>query len=173
MFREINIKDMSFNPFTLIEDRWMLVTAGTQETGYNTLTAAWGSFGDCWHSEDRSEYHTTTLLIRPQRYTKEFLDRENLYTLSFFPPEYRDKLAYLGTHSGRDENKIAAVGLTPVFDDGSTYFEEADLVIICRKLYRDVLKEENFCDKSIVERTYPKNDYSYIYIGEVLKVLEK
>ena len=114
---------------------------------------------------------TAVCYVRPQRYTKEFLDKENLYTLSFYPEEYKSKLAYLGSHSGRDEDKIAATGLTPAFGEGYTYFEEAKLVLVCRKLYQAPLKAEYFIDKTIIDANYPEKDFHDLYIGEIQKVL--
>lgn len=96
-----------------------------------------------------------------------------MYTLTFFPNEYHDKLMYLGCHSGRDEDKIAKVGLTPVFGDGYTYFEEASLTLVCRKIYQAPIVENNFIDKSIVEGCYPSKDFHDMYIGEIVEVLVK
>lgn len=114
---------------------------------------------------------TATVFIRPQRYTKEFVDREPLYTLSFFPKEYKKQLAYLGTHSGRDGDKIAQTGLTPVFGDGFTYFAEAKLVLVCRKLYRAPLLERGFLDQHVMEDNYPERDFHDMYIGEIMRIM--
>lgn len=110
-------------------------------------------------------------MIRPQRYTKEFVDREPLYTLSFFPKRYKKQLAYLGTHSGRDGDKVRETNLTPVFGDGFTYFAEAKLVIVCRKLYRGPLLEEGFLDRHVMEDNYPERDFHDMYMGEIVKIL--
>ena len=110
------------------------------------------------------------LTNKSKKYTKQFMDREPLYTLCFFKDKKKE-LAYLGSHSGRDEDKVAAVGLTPAFGDGYTCFEEASLVLVCRKLYRAPLVEEGFVDKAIVEDCYPERDFHDLYIGEIVKVL--
>ena len=168
--REIPISELQINPMTMISDEWMLITAGDDKNGYNTMTASWGHLGAIWgHGKG---FSTSTVYLRPQRYTKEFMDREELYTLTFFPPGYKKQLAYLGSHSGRDEDKVAATGLTPVFGEGYTYFEEASLVLVCRKLYRAPLVEEGFLDKQIIEDNYPERDYHDMYIGEIVKVLK-
>jgi len=135
--RELPIQELHINPMTLILDEWMLVTAGNKESGYNTMTACRGQIGAVW-GQGRG-LPVATVYIRPRRYTKEYMDREPFYTLSFFPEEYRKQLAYLGTHSGRNGDKVADTGLTPVFDGDCTYFAEAKLVIVCRKLYRETL----------------------------------
>ena len=161
--KKIDISELRMNPMTKIGKEWMLVTAGSKEQGYNTMTASWGHLGHIWG------FDTSVIYVRPQRYTKQFVDREEKYTLCFFPG-YKKEMGYLGTKSGRDEDKVAAVGLTPVFGDGFTYFAEASLVLVCRKLYRAPLKEEYFLDKSIVTDDYPKKDFHDLYVGEILEV---
>lgn len=165
--KEIHVSELKLNPMTMIAKEWMLITAGTEE-GYNTMTASWGHMGSIWGHGGGTP--TTCVYVRPQRYTKEFMDREPLYTLCVFPEEYHKALGYLGSHSGRDEDKVAKVGLTPVFADGTTYFAEAKLVLVCKKLYRAPLLEEGFFDKSIVEDNYPNRDFHDLYIGEIVKV---
>lgn len=162
--KEITYQELSLNPMTRIGSEWMLITAGTKDRGYNTMTASWGHLGCLWNKP------TSVCYIRPQRYTKEFADREELYTLCFFPG-YKKELGYLGTKSGRDEDKVDAVGLTPVFGEGYTYFAEANLVLICRKLYRAPILEEGFVDQSVAEKNYPQKDFHDLYIGEIVKVL--
>lgn len=167
--KAMDLKELQINPMTMIAKEWMLITAGTQERGYNTMTASWGHMGAIWGHGGGTP--TTCVYVRPQRYTKVFMDREPLYTLCFFPEEYKKALGYLGSHSGRDEDKVAKVGLTPVFKDGYTYFAEAKLVLVCKKLYRAPLLEEGFFDKEIVEDNYPNRDFHDLYIGEIVKVL--
>lgn len=165
--KKIDIKELTVNPMTLISDEWLLITAGNQERGYNTMTACWGHLGAIWGQG--KGLPTTVIYIRPQRYTKEFIDREQLYTLSFFPKKYKKALAYLGTHSGRDGDKISETGLTPVFGTDSTWFEEAKLVLVCRKLYHAPLLEEGFTDRQIVEHNYPERDFHEMYISEIIE----
>lgn len=167
--KEISIKDLNVNPSTLISDEWGLVTAGTKERGFNTMTISWGHIGAIWgHGKGLS---TAIVYIRPQRYTKKFVDNEEFYTLSFFSKEYKPQLAYLGSHSGRDEDKISKTGLTPCFEKDFTYFKEAKLVLVCRKLYSMSLNEEGFYDKKIVEDNYPLRDFHEMYVGEIVKIL--
>lgn len=166
--KEITVSQLNINPITEISDSWMLLTAGT-EAGYNTMTCSWGHIGAIWgHGKGMP---TAVCYVRPQRYTKEFVDREALYTLSFFPEGYKKQLAYLGSHSGRDGDKVAKAGLSPVFGDGFTYFAEAKLVLVCRKVYRGTLKEEGFLDKTILDDHYPDRDLHDMYIGEIVKIL--
>ena len=95
MFHETEIQKLSFNPFTKIDKEWMLVTAGNAEK-CNTMTASWGGLGVLWNK------YVSFLFIRPQRYTMEFLEREDYYSLSFFGSSCREALSYCGSHSGRD-----------------------------------------------------------------------
>ena len=162
MWKKIDPKQIEKNVFSLIGDQWMLVTAGKGED-CNTMTASWGGLGVLWGKCCATAY------IRPQRYTKEFVDREPLYTLCFFSEEHKKALGYLGRNSGRDGNKVAAAGLTPVFGDGYTYFSEADLVLVCRKLYRAPVIEAGFLDKALMDDCYPNRDFHDMYIGEITK----
>ncbi len=169
--KEIQFSELQFNPFDLIAKDWMLVTAGNQERGYNTMTASWGHMGSIWgHGGGKA---TAVVYVRPQRYTKQFVDREDYFTLTFFDDSYHKALGYLGTHSGRDGDKVAHVGLTPVFADDTTYFAEAKLVLICRKLYQAPIREEYFIDREVMDDAYPNRDFHDLYIAQIEKVLVK
>lgn len=163
--KEISVSELRLNPMTRIGNEWLLITAGTEQ-GYNTMTASWGHLGCIWNE------YTSVCYVRPQRYTKEFVDREPLYTLCFFP-DHKKELGYLGTHSGRDEDKVANAGLTPVFGDGYTYFAEANLVLVCRKLYRAPIVEEGFLNPETMEKNYPNRDFHDLYVGKIERVFVK
>ena len=165
--KEINIKEMKFNPFTLIGNEWMLVTAGNERTGCNTMTASWGHLGCLWGSNDP----TAVIYLRPSRYTKQFVDATDRFTLCVMDKSFKKSMTYLGTVSGRDENKVEKAGLTPVFEDDTTYFAEAKLVFVCKKLYVSELKEDGFLYDSIIEKNYPLRDYHTMYVGKIEKVL--
>ena len=162
--REIPVSELLLNPIDKIGKEWMLCTAGG-EGNYNTMTCSWGHLGNLWNLP------TSVCYVRPQRYTKEFIDREEKYTLCFFPEQYKKALGYLGSHSGRDEDKVAAAGLTPVHEGDYTYFAEAGMVLVCRKLYRQTLTEEAFLDKTVMDKNYPSRDFHDVYIGHIEKVL--
>lgn len=165
-FNEVSLKEFNINPFTSIGDQWMLVTGGSEEK-FNTMTASWGGLGVLWRK------NAATIYIRPQRYTKEFIDKGDTFTLSFFSEKYRSSLALCGKVSGREQDKVKEAGITPAFDKDGVYFEEADLVLICRKMYHDEIDPENFQDASLDGEHYPMKDYHVMYIGEILKVLAK
>ena len=110
------------------------------------------------------------IVIRPSRYTKEFIDKAEGLTLSVFAEDRRKMMSYFGTVSGRDEDKIAKAGLTVRHANGRTYFDEARVTMLCRKLYAQELKQECFIDKACDEKWY-NDDYHTMYIVEIDKIL--
>ena len=162
-FTESSPESITDNPFKLIGKDWMLITAGATES-FNTMTASWGGLGVLW------ERKIAVCFIRPTRYTYEFMERSANFTLSFFAEQHRKALAYCGSHSGRDGDKIAKTGLTPIRDKGVVYFNEARLVLVCRKLYFHDIDPKRFLDGSI-ESLYPQKDYHRMYVGELVSVL--
>ena len=164
-FKEINAKDLCNNPFKLIGDDWMLITAG-DEKKYNTMTASWGGFGVLWNKNVAFSF------VRPQRYTFEFLEEGDYYTLTFYPEEYKNALITCGKKSGRDCDKVKEVGITPVFSEKAPYFKEANIVLVCHKMHEQFIDPDCFIDSSI-QNSYPDNDYHKIFIGEIVKVLVK
>ena len=162
-FETIKPEEMTDNPFQLIGTEWMLITAGTKDS-FNTMTAAWGGLGVLWGKS------ICFCVIRPTRYTYEFMEQSDLYTLSFLGKQYRHILTYCGSNSGRDTNKVAETGLTSISDDGSVYFAEARLVLSCRKIYFQDILPDHFLDPKIDE-FYPLKDYHRMYVGEILKCL--
>ena len=168
--KEIKVTEIKENLVKLISKDWMLVTAGTKDN-FNTMTANWGFIGELWFKD------MVEVFIRQQRYTKEFVDREKYFTLSFFDDDYKKKLSVLGTKSGRDMDKMHESGLTPIqLESGRIAFSEAKLVIECRVVYSDILNEDNFIDHSIFEQAYanPKipGGIHTRYYAEITKVYE-
>ena len=163
-FKEIGIDELELNPFEKIGHEWALVTAGN-ESAYNTMTVSWGTMGVLWGK------NVVSVFIRPQRYTKQFVDAADTFTLSFYGPEHKRALSVLGSKSGRDADKVAEVGFTPLFVEGTCAFEQAGLVLVCRKLYADDVKPERFLDATVDAACYPEHDYHTMYVGEVEKVL--
>ena len=165
MFRKIDPKELEVNVFSAVGDRWMLITAGTKDR-CNTMTASWGGLGILWGEPMATAY------IRPQRYTKQFVDENEYFTLTFFPDEYRKQLALCGTKSGRDIDKVAACGFTVAASEcGAPYFEEAELVLVCRK--RMVMPMDPAAVPDDVKEKHYNGDYHDIYWGEIMEVLVK
>lgn len=165
-FREIKPEEIKDNPFKLIGKDWMLVTAGNKDN-CNTMTASWGAVGIMWGKP------SVTCYVRQSRYTKEFLDREDYFTISVFGEEYRKALSLCGSVSGRDKDKIKEACLTVCETRESVAFEEARLIIVCKKEYAQYMGPENFTNRENDERWYGDKDYHTMYIGSVEKVLVK
>jgi flavin reductase (DIM6/NTAB) family NADH-FMN oxidoreductase RutF len=164
-FRDLAPEHLSDNPFRLIGADWMLITAGRPER-FNTMTASWGGLGVLW------ERKVCFIFIRPTRYTYEFVERSETFTLSFFYEDHRKELLFCGTHSGRNTDKMKGTGLTPVTRDGSVYFDEARLVLLCRKIHSQDIDPERFLDPTIGS-LYPQKDYHRMYVGEITRCLVK
>ncbi len=159
--KKINIKELGGNAVSLFDDKWCLITAGAVDN-YNTMTASWGAMGELWNKD------VCFIFIRPQRYTKEFVEREEYFTLSFFGEEYKKALTFCGRFSGRDYDKAKETGLTPVEIDSCTTFGECETVIVCKKIASQEIDPEGFIDKDIDPKNYPMKDYHTMYIGEVI-----
>lgn len=164
-FKKIDCLETVGNVFREIGEEWMLVSA--EKNGVvNTMTASWGGMGVLW--KERVAF----VFIRPQRYTYEFTQESEYMTLSFFGGEHKEELSYLGTHSGRDGDKVAAVGFTHTEVEGHPTFEQAKKVLVCRKLYSDMIKEDCFIDESMLS-CYEKKDYHRVYVVKVESVYTK
>lgn len=168
-FKKIDSENFMINPFKQIGRDWMLVTAGNREDGVNTLTACWGGLGDLWHKD------AAFIFIRPSRYTFEFIEKHESFTLSFFEKDYKKALAYLGSHSGRDEDKIGKAGLHVEYFDNMPGFKEANLVITCRKMYHLDFAGDRIPDDEI-KRFYSneeEGDFHRFYAGEVTGIYSR
>ncbi len=149
------------NPFSLIGDRWYLLSAGVPEN-FNTMTASWGAVGVIWGAP------ALHCFVRTNRYTLEYLDSNELFTASFFPEKYHDALAFCGANSGRDVDKMAVTGLTPVAIDGSVTYEEANLVFVCRKKYTALLQDDGFIGDETKQQFYGRDPMHREFIGEII-----
>ena len=166
MFQKIDPKALDKNVFSAIGDQWMLITAGTADR-CNTMTASWGGLGVIWGAP------AATCYIRPQRYTREFVEREEYFTLSFYGKEYHKQLQLCGSRSGRDTDKVKACGVTVrTAECGAPYFKEAELVLVCRKRFAQAMDPDNIPEE-IKTKWYPKKDYHILYIGEIIEALKR
>jgi len=164
-FKELDPCKMTGNPFKMINEQWMLITAGDKDN-FNTMTASWGGLGVMWNKK------VSYVVVRPSRYTFEFMEKHDHYTLSFLGDEHRDALNICGSKSGRDIDKVKEAGLTPVFDGNGIYFEEAKIAMVCKKLYWQDLDPKNFLDDSM-EKHYKADDYHRLYVGEIEEMYEQ
>lgn len=165
MFKEIDITHLNENVVDLFKNRWALVTAGDKDA-LNTMTVSWGAVGELWGKD------MATLYIRPQRYTEEFLNKNDYLTVSFYPDDMKKRIhGVCGSKSGRDVDKVKECNLTPVFDEKAPYFNEAQIVLVCKKTAKSRFNPDEFLDGEIDEKWYPQNDYHFIYYAEIEKVL--
>lgn len=158
---------MEMKPFEKIGSQWMLITA-EKDGKVNTMTASWGGVGVLWGK------NVATVYIRPQRYTKEFVDAGDTFTLTFFGGDRMKEMGYLGKVSGREvPDKIEQAGLHEETVDGYPAFAEGAQVLVCKKLYHDTIKPENFYGSEEDEKWYPDKDYHTMYIAEIIAAYEK
>jgi flavin reductase (DIM6/NTAB) family NADH-FMN oxidoreductase RutF len=165
-FSQIKPEELNKNPFKLIGSDWMLITA-EKDDKINTMTASWGGLGVMWGK------NVAFVVIRPQRYTKQYVDGSDTFSLTFFDNSFKKILSYLGSVSGRDEDKISKTGLKINHLDNTPYFEEASMVIFCKKLYTQDFKPECFISAEIDKQWYSAKDHHMLYIAEIEKVLIK
>jgi flavin reductase (DIM6/NTAB) family NADH-FMN oxidoreductase RutF len=159
-FKEISPDMIRRNPFQMIGKEWMLITAGDEDK-VNTMTASWGGLGVMYGK------NVVFIVVRPHRYTKEFLDQEDTFSLSFLDKEYKDKLNYLGSVSGRTEDKITKSGLTLDRFNKTPFFLEATNVLICKKLYVQQMNGDGILEERFKSTFYQSDDYHFLYIAEV------
>lgn len=174
MFIEKSMSEININPYTLFADRWAALSAGNQVDGYNIMTIAWGIVGALWEkTTHRNRLPVMTVYVRPERFTNTLMHRENYFTVAVFAEKDKKILGYLGSHSGRDVDKYAEAGLTPVFEHSAIYPKEAEMIFICRKIYTSSIMEKGFTDKELVDFNYPDKDFHEVYVGQIEKILVK
>lgn len=162
----IDVNDFDTKIFELWGKKWLLLTSGDySKKEYNSMTVAWGSIGIMWNRP------FVQVVVRPTRHTDLFMKKYDTFTVTAFPEEFRDKLKYFGTVSGRDENKIERSQLTLIKPElvDCPSFAEAELSLECRKIYSSKFLNEEFLDKDI-ENSYPDKDYHNVYFGEILRI---
>lgn len=166
VFQPLPIDVVEINPFNLIGKDWGLVTAGNKQE-YNTMTVSWGGVGVLWNK------NVVTIYVRDSRYTKELLDKGDFFSISFLDEENRDALEYCGSHSGRDGDKFKGSGLTPAFRHSIPYPDEANFVLLCKKMAAVPITEDTFIDPKIKEKFYSEGDMHTMYIGEIIDLMAR
>lgn len=166
IMKTIPSKDFVVRINNLWANKWFLITSGEfMSNHYNTMTVAWGYFGIMWNKP------VAVVVVRPTRFTYEFINKYESFTLSAFDKKYKKDLMLLGTKSGRDGDKIAETKLTVIKSEivESPAFKESELVVECKKIYWDDFKPENFLDP-VIENSYPEKDYHRMYFGEIIHI---
>jgi len=165
--QHISIEHLTFRAYDIWMNRWLLLMSGDFSAGrFNAMTVGWGSMGAMWNKP------FVQVVVRPIRYTYEFMERYDTFTLNVLPETYRPALKLLGKKSGRSGDKISEAGLTPMASNAvaAPCFQEAELILECRKMYWDDLDSAHFLDAEIPSH-YPKRDYHRMYFGEIQFIL--
>jgi flavin reductase (DIM6/NTAB) family NADH-FMN oxidoreductase RutF len=166
MFENILPENLNKNAIHLIAKEWMLISAGSIDH-FNNMTAAWGGLGNLWNKP------AAYVFIRPTRYTYNFVEKNDFFTICFFDEKFRDMLNLTGTKSGREIDKMHGLGLTPIKSTNSSiYYQEASIVMECRKLYYQDIDPNHFLDETIISN-YPKHDFHRMYVAEIVETLIK
>lgn len=164
-FQPFPIEQLELNPFEKIGKEWALVSAGSRKKA-NTMTISWGGVGVLWGK------NVVFIFIRDSRYTKEFIDANDFFSVSFLNNQYRDALNYCGSHSGRDEDKFKNAGLTWNYKLSIPFVDEGNLVLLCQKLSATKISEDSFLAPDI-KKWYADGDMHTMYVAEILEVLAR
>lgn len=151
------------NIYGVFDGSWALLTAGTPEN-FNTMTISWGGMGTLWNKK------VATVYVRPNRYTYEYMENNEYFTISFYPEKYRKDLGILGSKSGRDGDKVALTGLKAKTVEKGVTFDQAKLTLICKKLYWQDMELEKIPEES-VKAFFGGDPVHRMYIGEVIDIL--
>jgi len=165
--KEIPIDELLVKPLHLWQKQWVILSCGDFKSGkFNAMTVGWGSLGTMWNDP------FAQVVVRPQRYTREFIDRYDTFTLSVFHRKYQKKVLLMGQISGRDTDKIKEAGFTPIESTkvAAPGFAEADLIMECQKIYWQDMDPALFLDPEIDKKNYPEKDYHRIYYGKIVAV---
>lgn len=134
------MEELKCNPFKKFIKEWALLTSGTKEK-FNSMTIKWGTMGTIWGKP------IITIFIRPTRYTFNFLNSNDYFTISFYDNKYKKELSIMGTKSGRDIDKVKETNFTPKFLNKGITYEEAYETFVCKKCYYQKINIENVPDE--------------------------
>lgn len=165
-FQPYPIELLDMNTFTKLSQEWALVTSGNRNE-CNTMTISWGGTGVLWNK------NVVYIFIRESRYTKELIDQSDFFSLAFLDEAYRTALRYCGSHSGRGQDKFEQAALTPAFRHSIPYPDEANLVLLCRKMASIPITAANLNDASIMDKFYSDHDLHTMYVGEIIEAMAR
>lgn len=158
------MQSLNLDIFKAYGANWALLTAGTM-ADYNTMTISWGGMGTLWNKS------VATVYVRPCRHTYEYMERNEYFTVSFYPDVCKADLKILGTLSGRDTDKVAQTALRPVSAGKSVSFAQARITLVCKKLYAQDM-DPAAIPADILKSMYGEETPHRIYIGEVVEILK-
>lgn len=161
--KEIGIRELKENFVSMISDQWALLTSGNIQN-YNMMTVSWGGIGELWGKD------VCFVFVRPQRYTFEYMEKNEYFTLSFYGGEYKKELGICGSKSGRDTDKTALTGLTPIEVGDTVSFKESKVTVLLRKIAYQDMKPDGMLAPEIMGN-YAAGDFHRTYVGEIVKVL--
>lgn len=162
----IDIAQFCVRPHNLFHNQWALLTAGDFAKGeFNAMTIGWGALGTIWSKP------FVYVAVRHSRYTYNFMEKFNTFTVSVFSRDYHEALSLLGTRSGRDCDKVVESGLTPMAGEvvAAPVFSEAEIAVECKKIYANDLNPAHFLDP-FIDKHYPNKDFHRIYYGEIVNI---
>lgn len=163
MAKEISARELKDNFVKILSEDWALLTSG-DEDAFNTMTVSWGGIGELWGKD------VAFVFVRPQRYTFSFMEKFSHFSLSFFGGEYKKELAFCGSKSGKDVDKIKETGLTPIKINNTMGFKEAKITVVMKKLAYQDMDPAGFIDQSIMDN-YKAGDFHRVYVGEIEKII--
>lgn len=165
MFEEISVKEISGykDAVSLFEEGGIAYAKGKERE--NGLTIAWGGLGVLWRKPCLSVY------VHATRFSKKIFDEADSFSVCFFSKDKQAIVNYFGSHSGRDEDKAKAINANIIHDEDAPYFEDAELVIICKKMGQSDF-DPSFVDEGVKD-WYSKQGVHTIYQGQIIKVLRK
>ncbi len=155
MINELRIDEM-------IKDGCLLTSGSIND--FNTMTIGWGMIGTIWRKK------TFIVYVKPTRYTYNYMENNDYFTVTFFKEKYKEEMVYLGTKSGRDTNKVKDVNFHPLEIDNGVTFKEAYCTILCKKYYYTDIDKNNIPEEA-VDRYYKDNSLHRVYYGEIIKIL--
>lgn len=167
LFNSISPEDIKENPIKLFGHDWAVVAAGS-ENNFNELTVSWGALGDAWWDN----MPIAIVFVSATRYTHKFLEENETFSINVFPSEFKKALAYIGSHSGKDEDKVKATGLEVEFTELHTpVFLQSRLIIECKKIYSHDLDKSKFSESLIGNYSQKKFQGVIphtVYFGEII-----
>ena len=162
-YKRIAAENIPGNIIKMLSQDWMLITAGNN-TEFNMMTASWGGLGYLFGKP------AAFCFINPTRHTYPLMEKYETYTLTFYTEAYRSVLQYCGSNSGRDKDKVKESGLTPITTpSGSKAFNEAWMIIECRKLVSQSLSQESISNEE-ERKEWIGKQVNKMFVGEIINV---
>ena len=165
-FQELNVdEEWNENPFTWFKGQGLLLAVGDSISN-NAMTIGWGSLGNVW---SKIGLNTVTVYVAEARYTYQFMEKYDYFTVMAFDKEDARILGYMGTHSGRDGDKAKHLGLHTLYTEhGTPYYEEAEMVLECKTIYKAPFLTDGMCEE--VQKFYENFDAGVhnMYIGNIV-----